>query len=573
MLTATDRRRWAVTGQRHADTLEYRLAQEAKGSNGGTAQLAGAVPSSVTAPPNVSAMSPRLLGTNAFTMFGGAGGVYLNPDELATKKGLGVYSQMRHDDMVASSIAYLLLAVLSSGWSFSSTEETPEAIRAVEFQRFQEVSIEGTFQQMLLGRLDSPIRGFSVGEPVWADRETEGEWKGKQRINQVQDKNPRYINFRLDPFGQVIEDGIVQETTIGSETITAKIQDVIYWPFWPLDDSPYGTPLLRACYDPWFFKRFEVKQWARREEQRGHPMIIGRWKADEPPSDPDKQAFLAFMKEWRQNMVGAISDTFEIQEFNLEHSNSENSLDVITTMNRGIARGMLLPALLMEKDSTGSLALGESHVDQFIWILEYIAGQLASVVNKWFVRTSHLNNFLPSVPCPVFKIKPHKTEDLLLKAQIHGALSLVGLPFNIRKMAELFGDTIAVPKDDEDATVGGRPAGGGLLRDDQSILGRAFQPLPPQLPGATGQDISNFTEMLYEAVKGKLMREKTYSFATPQKQAPLLPIEQIQGFREQEEDREDDLKATEELHIAVVEVIANELADLSSEQSGARPQG
>ncbi|MCJ7551426.1 MAG: DUF935 domain-containing protein [Anaerolineae bacterium] len=550
------------------EVARNRIAALAGGRNGGTVQLAGADPSAVTeAPKSISPWSPRLYGTNVFTMFGGKDDVYLNPDDLASKKGLGVYSTMRTtDDMVSASSAYLQLAVLSPGWRFDPGDDTPEAIRAAEFQTWQADVLKGTYQQALLGRLDAAIRGFSVGEIVWAERETEGEWVGKQRIAQVQDKNPRYINFKLDPFGQVIEDGIVQETTMGSSTITVDLKEVVYWPFWPMDDNPYGTPLLRACYEPWFFKRFEMKLWARREEQRGHPPIIGRWKHDEPPSDEDKAAFLSFMKEWRQNMTGAISDTFELQEFNLARSNSENSLDVITTMNRAIARGMLLPALLMEKDSTGSLALGESHVDQFIWILDYIGAQLMANMNGQYVRTSHLLNYGPRVPCPVFRIKPHKSEDLLLKAQIHGALSLIGLPFDVRKMRDVFGDTIAVPKDNEEVAVGGRPAGGGLLRDDYSVLGRAFQPLPPQIPGASGQEVANMTEMVYEAVKGKLRAEKTYSFASRQ----LSPLEKLQNFAQQDADREMDLKEIEDLHILAAEAIATDLADLSSKQSGVR---
>lgn len=450
-----------------------------------------------------------LKGTQEFE--GGFEGTpYENPGDLEGQHGVEIYNTMINEcDMCSAASSYLLLAALSTGWEIEAASEDPIDQKAADFQKWSLENVKGTTAQALLNILQGGPVGFSVGELVWGDILRKGDFKGKQPIAQIADKNPEYIEFKVDSFGQIADEGVWQRNYTGNSLYTkVDLEDVVYYAFWPRNDNPYGSPLLKPAY-PWYFKkRFVRKQWGSFLERYGKPVPIG-W-VDPSTSDTDRAKFLTMIRNIRGNLAAILSNTLKLELQQIDMRPTTSYEDSILTCNRAIARSLLLPAMVMEKDATGSLALAKNQSEtQFVWILRFFAQGLESVVNQQWIGKSHKLNFGDRAGQPKFKLKEYVQDDLVAKAQMYGTLSLIGLVFDIDLIREEFG--IPRPKDDA-VLVGGRPAGGGVLEEDGQIWGR----VQATFPGATAKDVNSYTQMVMDAVNGKLKAAPpVYSFGAP----------------------------------------------------------
>lgn len=452
-----------------------------------------------------------LKGTAAFDGGTGLDMPYPNPDKLAKEKGLPVYAQMLEEcDMCSSSSAYLLLAAISSGQEMQTDGDQPIDLKALDFQKQYQAEMQTSVTQVILGIMDGAIRGVSTSELVWADQITSGELVGLQGLRKIVHKSPEYIGFKVDSYSQIEEDGVWQlNYDIGGERYTkAPLENVIYYAFWPKNDNPYGSPLLRAAY-PWYFKKkFIMKEWASFLERYGKPIPIG--EVEEGTGDEDRAKFLTMLREIRGNLVAVVTRGRNLKLEQVDMRPTDAYMQAIMTDNRSIARSLLLPAMVLEKDSTGSLALAENQSEtQFAWIEKYLVGSVSQAIHRQWIKRVHEHNFGDTAACPYMKFRDFVQEDLQLKAAMYGTLSLIGLPFDIEVLRREFN----IPPVDKDAElVGGRPAGGGLLLDDGQIWGR----VQPTFPGATAEHIRSYTEMVLEAVNGKLKATPpVYSFGAP----------------------------------------------------------
>ena len=487
----------------------------------------------------------KLWGTQAFEAPPTTDMPYTNPDDLVGKHGLTIFSKMlREDEMLNSASCYLLLATVSPGFEIVAGEEDNESERAAEFQRENFEQMRGTTTQLLLNVLDAGPRGFSVLEPEWKEQETEGEWLGKQFYKQIFAKNPGYIEFKVDSYGRVVDDGVWQLNYSGSDTglyTKVDLKDVFYWAFWPRDDNPYGSPLLRPAYPYYFAKAFGLKQWWKFLERFGHPLILGR--VDEETGDEDVSRMEAMLKKLWVNLVSVLKadpGTIDVDLKQPDYKSTDQYERMIAVCNRCEARSMLLPSMVMEHDgATGSLALAREHGSegQFMWMINYFAEGAETVMNEQVIPLSHVHNFGEKVPQPKFKIKEHVKEDLKLRAEIYGSLSLIGVPYSLEAIRKEF----SIPEPSKDDTiVGGRPAGGGPL--DEALLPYP-KPKPtevPQVPGvppgAPPEKVEKakkeFTEAVFDLARGWRPGSRVYSFGqgAPSQGRPLRDIERHIDF-------------------------------------------
>lgn len=440
---------------------------------------------------------------------------YANPDELVGKKGLTIFSKMlREDEMLNSATSYLLLATISPGLDIVAGEEDNESERAAEFQRWQFDRMRGTLSQVLLNVLDMAPRGFSVIEPEWDDQMTEGEWAGKQPYRSLMAKNPGYIEFKTDSYGRVAEDGVWQMdyTGTGSGTYNkADLKEVIYSAFWPRDDNPYGSPLLRPAYPYYFASQFVFKQWASFLERFGHPMVIGRH--DDSFNDTDKAELLSLCKKLWRNLVTRLHKNVDVELIQPDFKATDQFEAHLRYCNRGKARSLLLPAMVMEHEgATGSLALAKEQGSegQFVWLLKYFAEQCEAVMNEQAIRYSHIHNFGTKIPQPRAKFKAHVQDDLRLYAEVFGILAdKLGMSFSKPELYKVFGQK--EPEEGEE-TLGGRKP--------QPIM-PAFPNGAPQLPGvppdAEPEEVekiaAELTRTAFEAARAP-MHNRVYSFAS-----------------------------------------------------------
>ena len=427
--------------------------------------------------------TPKLLGTQAFEDLPGDW-PYQNPDELVGAKGLTVFSKMlREDEMLFSSSCYLSLATISPGFRVDPGDDTTEAMRAAEFQNDQFALMQGSLNQLCLDIIDAAFRGFAVIEPEYGARQTRGKWIGKQMVSAMRAKNPAYIEFKVDSYGAVEENGLWQLDYTGAGPGMYRkvdLQEVIYAAFWPRDDNPYGSPLLRPAYPYYFAKDFGLKQWWTFLEKFGHPIIMG--KVEKGLESGERTQYLQMLTKLWKNLVAVVAGDVQVEMHQPDYKSTDQFEAMLRFCNRALARSLLLPALVMEHDgSTGSLAMAKEQGSegQFTWILKHFADMIEQVINEQFIDRTHRLNFGDRIPRPTFKINDYAEEDLKMRAEIYSSLSLVGMPFSVPALRKEFN----IPEGDSgDLMIGGRPAGGGLL-NDELIRVATNNPAATELPG------------------------------------------------------------------------------------------
>lgn len=506
------------------------------------------------------ALVERMYGSNVFDGYADKSIAYEHPDDLVRQKGLAIYRQMMdRDDMVSSAYAYLMLAALSTGWTVepASDDAVDQGVAAYVEHAFE--SMSGSFLQTLLNVLDAIPMGFCVCEPVWAEPERT-EWGMKQGYARISHKNPVYIRFSLDEFGQIAENGIWQETGIGGGGMYNKFdrRDLIYWAWDTKDDSPYGRSPSRRAYRWYFFKDGVARLWARYVERFGFPIIEGVFPKGS--NEDDKTTLKALLKEFRTSQTFIRGADWEVNVHDNMSHYSQSSLfqQSLQHCNRGIARAIWLPALVMEMEgATGSYALGKEHNNQFVWILNFVRDALADVVNDQVIAPLVRHNFAEGTACPSWQMQPFSDEDLKAKAEMMEIVGRMGLPISTAYLRAAF----SIPElgeDDEPAVPRGgtQPEGGGY-----------------QMPGMDEEVAEEGTEMAWDKAHGEMRPKVTrVHMGGNGKQKPdwLEAVEAHCNFAEQKIDEDIAVEYWGEVAGIHFEKVGQELADQAGKERGAR---
>lgn len=504
------------------------------------------------------ALVERMYGTNYFSGYTDDNVEYVNPDLLVGEKGVGIFREMMdRDDMVAASYAYLQMAALSTGWQIepASDEDADKAV--ADYATHALEAMQGSVQQMLLNILDAIPMGFVVLEKIWAKPETMGDWSGKQGLYRLSHKNPVYIDFNLDEFGHIRENGIWQETLTGGHNKFTR-DEVVYWAYDTKDDNPYGRSPSRRAYRWYFFKDGCVRLWARYVERYGMPILEGVFPkhADED----DKTALKTLLKEFRSSMTFIRREDWQVELHNPQSHYSETSLftQSIQACNRAISRSIYLPALVMEigEEGTGSYALGKEHNNQFVWILNFVRDGLADVVNEQIIRPLVEHNFPEGTAYPHWCLTPFTDEDLESKARMMLLLVKMGLPISTEYLRDVF----SIPEPGEGEEVVSAPSGapeGGY-----------------QIPGMGEDEAKEFTEILVDASHGKIKPEVTHVHmggnGNKRNAQPLSPIERNVNFEQTNIEEDVATAFWGNTAAAVFEGIADDLEEAAGKEPGAR---
>ena len=471
--------------------------------------------------PSKRAQVQILKGTPYFEGYVDGATPYTNPSDLVGKHGLKVWREMmERDDMVGTAYAYIAYATLSTDWDLEMPKDPDaEDKRAAQFVRDALPAMQGSVTQMLLGILDAHPMGFSVGEKIWSDVLTEGEWAGKQPIDKVAHRNPVYLEFKMDEFGNIEPDGIWQENFrgTGGPYTHIDVEDVVYHVPDHRDENPYGNTKSRAGYRYYFKKDGALRLWARDMERFGSPLVIGRRPATAIDTDIDD--FRKYLRELRDSLVAVLKKDWEVELIERKVGATRVFNDSIKTCNRGIGRALGLPALVLESTDTGAYALGKEHTDQFTWLLLVIRDALEEVVNTQLIEPMVFHNFAVR-RAPRWYLKPFGREDMQAKSEVAKVVAELGLPLSIAWLRETFG--MPQPQDDDDTLIG-RPQVPALVRPDGSRPSDASAEMIAR----------DYSEMIWDAAHGQLAPQRTLTFGEPAvARRPLTPLETHFDFDE-----------------------------------------
>jgi len=329
-----------------------------------------------------------------------------NPDQLARRKGgLRVYDEMRIDDEVKSALTLKKFAVLAPGWMIEPASQDNEDLIISEFVEYCFGKLHGTIADFLFNTLSALDYGYSINEIVWLIFK-EGPFPGKIGINYIKHKKPHFYEFSLDRFSNILPNGLIQTILGGPQPL--PVDKFVIYTYQKDFFNWYGTSDLRSAYRSFWAKDNIIKFWNIYLERYGMPLAIGELNTSDPKS---KTA----LKKVLKNLQSKTSVTYSKGDFDIKYleavrrstSDYEKSLQF---HNKAIARSILIPDRLNASGGSGdggAFAQSKVHFDVFLWVVNYLRGEIEdSVMQEQVIRRLVNMNFGNVRELPQFKFKP-----------------------------------------------------------------------------------------------------------------------------------------------------------------------
>lgn len=365
--------------------------------------------------------------------------------------GCAVYEDMEEkDDVIASSMDTRKGGVLAKG---RRVLPASDRLRDKKIAEFVQETLDGYFDvqrgeytgldAVLWEMLDAVGRGVSIGEILWAD--------GGDRIY-IQDIHfkPQHLfafgETALAPYSTAsylypqtgplrVRSGFAFEG-IGQDGLLPENKFIVAtWR--PRYSNRWGSPLLRKCFWPSWFKRNGLKQWLKYLE-KGTGTMVARYNDGGGQSEQDLA--LAGARAIVEESAVALPKKFltELIDHVRQNQGESHSQLVDNFSNNAIMRVILGQTLTSRgSEGGGSRALGEVHETVRSEKVESDAKFLMGAVNRYLVWPLVMFNFGPVKP-PKWIIDYDPQKDLTASAEMLERLIKTGLRVTEGYVYELF---------------------------------------------------------------------------------------------------------------------------------------
>lgn len=348
-----------------------------------------------------------------------------NPDVLVGKKGgLLIYEKMRQDDTIKACLNLKKYAVLSSGWTVEPPRGADKvSMEATEFALYNLQYMEGTFDDDLLEIMTGFEYGFSVSEKIFQVFGSNTPYNGKVGIKTIKTRKPHWIDIKTDKFGNIEEDGIIQ-----NRTSNYPKNKFILYTHDKTFDNPYGESDLRACYRAWWSKDIIIKFWNMWLERFGTPPVIG--KITEALESGDETALKEIFKNLTSKTSMLLPKGVEVDILEVRGMGVQAYQKAIEAHDMAIARALLVPSLLgvTQQGGTGSYGQSRTHFNVFLWIIEKLRRTIEELINEQLIRevldyNYHLEAYPRFAFVPLNEDKKMELAKLFIEAVSKGAIT------------------------------------------------------------------------------------------------------------------------------------------------------
>ena len=340
-----------------------------------------------------------------------------NPSALITRKGMQIFEEMRKDDQVKAALWFKKLAAVSSGWEIVSPEGKDEFYPPSIFAKKQFDGLVRSIDDIIVEMLTALDFGFSVSEIIFNEIER-GQFKGLIGIKDIKTKSPFNIKFKMDQFGNLDKNGVLQRTNDGLKHLpTGKFLIFTYQSEF---GNPYGRSDLEACYPRWWIKENAYRWLAILLERFGVPPIFALYDPNSmtpPQVDSLRKAIESIQAATAGAIPRASKDSLEMWAPQLAGQTGRVFIPALEMLNRDISRALLMPGLLglTPDQGVGSFARARVEFDVFVLMIERLRGQLQDVVNHQLLSPLVDLNFISDEDThPEFRFLP-LTDDLRLE--------------------------------------------------------------------------------------------------------------------------------------------------------------
>lgn len=331
-----------------------------------------------------------------------------NPDQLVSRKGIKIFEEMMKDEEIASCIEALKIMRLSSGWEIVAASDEEKDREIAEFVEWNLKNIEGSFEADLFEIMGALEYGISISEKVFGIVK-KGKWKDKIYLKALKSKNPKYFNIWTDDFDNILENGVVNISSVdyGKQY---PVEKFVIYTFRKQFENVFGVSRIRVLYDLWYLKQLWTRAWGIYLEKFGHPVPVGKY-----PRGYDKELrekIFEAIKSIKLETAIMIPNDVEI-DFITTQDKSAPFKEAIEYVNSQIRKVILGQTLTTDTRGVGSYSLGRVHFDILMMYLEQLGKDVASkAINQQVVRYIVDYNFNDVEDYPEFRFKPLVQQDI-----------------------------------------------------------------------------------------------------------------------------------------------------------------
>lgn len=309
-------------------------------------------------------------------------------DTLATRgggKGLKIYDDIERDCHAYAVLHKRKMAVVGRPWDVQPADSSRAGKKAAELVARQLRNLN--FDLLTYDLLDANLKGFAVGEVVWA-------LAGSEIVaREVIARDQRRFVFDLERRPRLIT---VERMLDGEELPARKF---VVYTFGAKDANPFGLGLGTRLFWPAYFKRKGIAFWLTFADKFGSPTALGKYP---PGTTPDDQAKLLAALDSLANDAGvAIPEGLAIEFMEAKRAGSIDTYEkLVRYMDEEMSLAVLGEQLTTTPRATGmGSGLADIQNEVRLEIAAADSDLLSHALNATLVRwIVELN--LPGAPLP-----------------------------------------------------------------------------------------------------------------------------------------------------------------------------
>lgn len=332
-----------------------------------------------------------------------------NPDALASRQGLHIYSKMMIDEQVKAVMNFRLASITARGFEFHYDEESnlseDERDERIEFFKFNVSNMRGSFQDALNSILKGHVYGFSLNEKVFDEVTFDG--RPMLGLAALLYRDPSWFRFYTDKYGTLLK----TEQWAGSDRVEVDLNKFIHYVRAPDEDRYYGASDLRAAYRSWYIKDVIIKLYSTYLERFAGGFAWAEMTSDAGISagNPEYERLQTAMSNIRNLASLTLPPNVKLNV--LQPGNTPEYREALTYMDLAIAKSVLVPNLLglSHTGQTGAYSQSQTQLEAYFMTTAADAARLEDVINEQLFRNlGDLNWGDGDYPC--FRFKPASAE-------------------------------------------------------------------------------------------------------------------------------------------------------------------
>jgi phage gp29-like protein len=344
--------------------------------------------------------------------------LYTRDETLRSRGGMfgyQIYDELERDDQVLSCLQKRKNALTAYPWKLEAGGDAPqdEAARQMVERHFKGMN----FNRMVKAQLDAILKGYSVGEIMWALGQSD-DGAGEIQPVEVKARNQRRFAFdtdyklRLRTWTNIMPGDLMPDRKFVVHTLGDK------------DGNPYGIGLGSALFWYVFFKRQNVTFWNLYNDKYSTPTAVGKYPNG--TEKPDQQNLLAAIDAIARESGIIIPEGMSIEFLEANRNGTVDAYERLwEKCDAAISKIILGETLTTEVGDKGSYAASQTHNDVRLELTQGDGEELADTLNQTLIAWDVAYN-MPGAKPPKLSWDVSPPTDLKAEADTDLVVSQMG---------------------------------------------------------------------------------------------------------------------------------------------------